>query len=57
MIDKHPLNYGVYSPALKFVVEMCQSMVVGVLLLPYTNKIGLLPSMEIFILTLCLWLF
>ena len=28
-LDKHPLNYGVYAPALRFVVGMCQTMMVG----------------------------
>ena len=29
MLDKHLLNNGVYAPALRFVVGMCQTMMVG----------------------------
>ena len=29
MLGKHPLKYGVCAPALRFVVEMCQTMMVG----------------------------
>ena len=29
MLDKHPFYYGVYAPALRFVVGMCQTMMVG----------------------------
>ena len=29
MFDKHPFNYGMYAPALRFIVGMCQTMMVG----------------------------
>ena len=41
MLDKHPLNYGVYAPALRFVVGMCQIIMVGALAVTIYSKIGL----------------
>ena len=29
MLGKHPLRYGVCAPALRFVIGMCQTMMVG----------------------------
>ena len=40
MLDKHPLNYGVHAPALRFVVGTCQTMMAGGLAVTIYQKIG-----------------
>ena len=39
MLDKHLLNNGVYAPALRFIVGMCQTMMVGGLAVTITRLV------------------